>query len=138
MSHIRFFILLTLVPLLTNCQSVRDSKISVSPELRNLSVRQIGESPSRFNTMSAALAWRDSQCILHQSAFDRSARVLDYYSGEEIDVKDAFYVAGPRSRESADSGIIAFRDLKSAERFRSENGSGRILTFDELITSEVR
>ena len=138
---LKIFVLMYFVLVIIGCSSVNKANVSSNATVpvhetdHNYSVVQ--ESlPKSFDDIGSALKWRDGQCILHQSAFDGGARVFDYYSGEAISVKEGVYVINRGTSTSGGQLTIAFKDLESAERFISENGAGKIITYDSLLGSE--
>lgn len=101
-------------------------------EKSHFSVTQTN-SPKSFTDIGSALSWRDSQCVLHQTAFDCGAKVSDYYTGEKIAVRDAIYVSAFGIKTPGGYDLIAFEERKSAEKFLADNGRGKILTLDEVL-----
>jgi len=96
-------------------------------------VTQTSDTPSAFDDMIEALKWRDSQCVLHQSGFDRTAIVRDYFSGEKIPVKEAIYVKGSDITTPAGGDVISLLKREDAERFVNIHG-GTIVTYDYLTS----
>lgn len=96
-------------------------------------VTQPSDTPSAFDDILEALRWRDSQCLLHQTGFDKTAVVRDYFSGDKIPVKDAFYVKGSSIVTPSGGDIISFADRDTAVRFMRDHG-GKIVTYDQIIS----
>jgi copper chaperone NosL len=138
---VKIFVLLYFVSVILGCSGVNEATVSSTSSLslhktdHNYSVVQ--ESlPRSFDDIGSALKWREGQCILHQSAFDGGANVFDYYTGEAIPGKEAFYIIKSRISTPGGHNTIAFKDMESYEKFLSGNGKGKIITLDSLIGSE--
>jgi polyferredoxin/nitrous oxide reductase accessory protein NosL len=63
--------------------------------------------------------------------------VHDYYTGEWIDGRKAYYVLGGEVFTPMGYGIAAFEDLDSAERFLRERDGEEILSFTEMAAREL-
>ncbi len=134
-------VLMYFVSIIIGCSSVNKTNVSSRTAVlpykadHNYSVVQ-ESSPKFFNDIGSAIKWRDDQCILHQSAFDREAKVFDCYDGKAIMVKEAVYVIHGMISTPGGHDTIALKDLENAEKFLSDNGTGKIITFDTLVVSE--
>ncbi|MDH4232569.1 MAG: nitrous oxide reductase accessory protein NosL, partial [Nitrospirota bacterium] len=57
---------------------------------------------------------------------------------ESIKMTAAVYVTGSLVKTPMASGIIAFKDKASAEKFLAEQGHGEILLFDALAVLDLK
>lgn len=141
-KFIRAILLFNLVFLLSHAHAgVKDtsnpcgkSRVPVDSELNKFFIVQTKAStPVAFDDIGCALLWRENQCTAIQMSFDATAQVFDYYTEEALNAKDAFYVQDTKIKTPRGYGIAAFKDRESAEKFISENGKGKILTYDDLL-----
>lgn len=135
MRTVVLFLLCSCPALLLSCTTLPGNKSTASaplsvPKERHL-VTQTHDTPSAFDDMTEALKWRDSQCLLHQSGFDRTAIVRDYLSGEKIRVTDATYVKGSDVVTPSGGDIISFSERAAADDFAKVHG-GQVFSYDEL------
>jgi len=63
--------------------------------------------------------------------------VKDYLSGEWVEGRDATYLSGVKVSTPMRYGILAFKDVKSAEKFRKEKGGNKIYGFKDIISSKI-
>ena len=61
----------------------------------------------------------------------------DCLSGEWVDGKEAAYLSGVKITTPMRYGILAFKDLKSAEKFKKEKGGDKIYGFKDIISSKI-
>lgn len=64
--------------------------------------------------------------------------VHDYYTGEWIDGKKAYYVLGGEVFTPMGYGIAAFKTIEGAEKFAREREGKEILSFVEMTEKELR
>ena len=86
--------------------------------------------PADFDDIRCAFLFRNTLCAMDMMEFDSTAMVYDYYTGELTRMTAAVFVVDSRVKTPMDSGIIAFKDKASAERFLAEQGQGKIILFD--------
>lgn len=63
--------------------------------------------------------------------------VKDYLSGEWVEGRGAAYLSGAKVTTPMRYGILAFKDLKSAEKFRRERGGDKVYGFKDIISSKI-
>jgi len=63
--------------------------------------------------------------------------VKDYLSGEWIDGRQAAYLSGVKVTTPMRYGILAFKGVKSAEKFRKEKGGDKVYDFKNIILSKI-
>jgi len=111
---------------------------AMDPDSRFSVVQKGTSKPAAFDDIGCALLWREDQCISIQMTFDGTARAYDYYSGEEVLMKDALFVRSASLHTPAGYGIAAFSTREGAEKFLKEKGGEKVLTFDELLLLNLR
>lgn len=92
------------------------------------------EKETKFlDDIGCLLVFRSSKCLSAQSECDSATSVFDYYTGEKVHIRQAYYVrAGTKIKTPNGSGIVAFREKDGAERFLKEQGLKKMLDFEEL------
>lgn len=63
--------------------------------------------------------------------------VHDYYTGEWIDGREAYYVRGGEVFTPMGYGVVAFKNRNDAERFLNERDGKEILSFTEMAEKEL-
>jgi len=63
--------------------------------------------------------------------------VKDYVSGEWVEGREAAYLTGSKVSTPMRYGILAFKDVKAAEKFRKERGGERVYGFKDIISSKI-
>ena len=63
--------------------------------------------------------------------------VKDYLSGEWIEGRSAAYLSGVKITTPMRYGILAFKDVKSAEKFKKEKGGDRVYVFRYILSSKI-
>jgi len=63
--------------------------------------------------------------------------VKDYLSGEWVEGREAAYLSGVKVITPMRYGILAFKDVNSAEKFRKERGGDRVYGFKDIISSKI-
>lgn len=124
-----------------NAQILKCSRCSMTIEnsMKKFSVITPGRVvPAAFDDISCALLFRNGLCAMDTMEFDNTATVYDYYSGESVKMTAAVYVTGSLVKTPMASGIIAFKDKASAEKFLAEQGQGEILLFDALAVLDLK
>ncbi len=87
------------------------------------------DGPIYFANIGCGILLRKDLCAMEMVAFDTSAKVFDFSTGEEIESVKAFYVLGGKKEPIPE--IIAFKEKKGAEEYAAEHG-GRVMDFDTL------
>lgn len=85
-----------------------------------------------FDDIGCALSYRATKCISTQEACDSVTRVFDYYTGEPVHIRAAYFVVSPSVKTPAGYGIFAFKEEKNARRFLSEHGADKVLDFEQV------
>jgi len=112
--------------------------VVIDKEVERFSFFQIDVAkPVMFNDIGCGIIWRSKQCTAIQMTFDNTAKVYDFESGEDLYMKDAYYVKGSGITTPVGYGIIAFKDREDAERFAAEKGTGTVLSYDDLLNTEI-
>lgn len=86
-----------------------------------------------YDDISCGLKWREKQCTTAQINFDANAMVYDYYNSTAIAIKDAVFVRANTVKSPMGSGLLAFANNENAEKFLAEKGSGKKMSFEELL-----
>lgn len=86
--------------------------------------------PVAFADIGCAITYRNDRCAMEMVAFDTSAMVYDYVSGNKLAMAKAFY-AIPDSQQNP-AQVAAFADRGAAEQFITAQGNGRVVDYDEL------
>jgi len=63
--------------------------------------------------------------------------VQDYYTGETLNAKIAFFVLGSDIYGPMGNELIAFKSLSSAQRFKQDHKGKKILRFQEITVKRV-
>jgi copper chaperone NosL len=63
--------------------------------------------------------------------------VKDYLSGVWVEGREAAYLSGAKVTTPMRYGILAFKDVKSAEKFRKERGGDKVYGFKDIISSKI-
>jgi len=80
-----------------------------------------------FDDLGCALKWRAGKCMPTQVTCDAVTHTFDYYTGERIHVRAAYYVKDSDVRTPGGYGIVAFKDESSAKSFLKEHGGKKEL-----------
>jgi len=86
-----------------------------------------------FDDIGCGLKWREKQCSSGQGSFDSAALVYDFNTLEEITVNKATFVQSPAISSPMGFGLAAFADPAAADKFLTEKGAGKKLTYEELL-----
>lgn len=70
------------------------------------------DGPIYFADIGCGTIMRKDLCAMEMVAFDISAKVFDFFTGEEIESVKAFYVLGEKKEPTPE--IIAFKEKKGA------------------------
>jgi hypothetical protein len=83
-----------------------------------------------FSGISCAITYRNKVlCAMEMVSFDNTAKVFDYYSGEEIAIGKAYFWLDENNTETP---VAAFGSKESAEKYKVETGNGVILDYTGL------
>jgi copper chaperone NosL len=97
-----------------------------------------GIEASGFDDIGCAVAWRNGECAMRQSAFDENAVAHDYLSEETVPVEKAFYVVSSDIKTPMGYGIAAFKNKEQAVKFASGHGNSKVVTLNELISLKLK
>jgi hypothetical protein len=101
-----------------------------SGDMTKYSLHGNANGPLFFSGISCAIAYRNKVlCAMEMVSFDNTAKVFDYYSSEEIAIGKAYFWLDEKNNETP---IAAFGDQESAEKYKTEMGSGVILDYSGL------
>jgi len=92
----------------------------------------------QFDDIGCAIIWRNLQCALDQATFDSKATVRDFNDLSSVLMSKAFYVLDKRLQSPIGFGLAAFSDMRSAKDFIKSKGSGKLLTYKEVIRLDLR
>lgn len=91
-----------------------------------------------FDDIVCGLKWRDKQCSSGQGTFDAAARVYDYHTLTAIPINEAIFVQSPAITSPMGSGLVAFSTAAAADAFLAEKGSGKKLTYEEVLLLNIK
>jgi RNA recognition motif-containing protein len=117
-------------------ESVCTDKMEISD--KKYSVKGDVNGPTSYGDIGCAFVKRKQYCAMEQISFDNTAEAHDYYSGESIRMSESFYVIESNTKTPMGYGIVAFKDIESANRFITERQKGKILTFDEIMDMDLK
>jgi len=86
-----------------------------------------------FDDIGCGFKWRDKQCSSGQGNFDSAALVYDFNTLEEITIDKATFVQSESISSPMGFGLAAFADPAAADKFIAEKGSGKKLTYEEVL-----
>jgi len=116
----------------------KEKGMSIDDKTKKYSMFQVNVSkPVAFNDIACGFIWRNEQCTAIQMTFDNTVKAYDYLTGEEIFLKDAFFVTGSEVETPLGSGLIAFKDRESADNFVHEKGKGKVHSYDDILAEGV-
>lgn len=92
----------------------------------------------QFDDIGCAIIWRNLQCALDQATFDSKAKARDFNNLSSILMSKAYYVLDGKLQSPIGFGLAAFRDLKSAKAFIRAKGSGKLMSYKEVIRLDLR
>jgi len=91
--------------------------------------------PLYFSGISCAITHRNKVlCAMEMVSFDTTARVFDYYNGEEIAISKAYFWLDEKDNETP---IVAFGSQASADKYKADKGYGVILDYTGLTDREL-
>jgi hypothetical protein len=91
-----------------------------------------------FDDIGCAVIWRNLQCALDQATFDAKATVRDFNNLSSVLMSKAIYVLNRNLKTPIGFGLAAFRDTRSAKAFIRAKGSGKLMTYKEIIILDLR
>ena len=111
-----------------------DSK--ASGEMEKYSVHGDANGPLFFSGISCAIKHRNKElCAMEMVSFDNTAKVYDYYTGEEIEIGKAYFWLDEKNDAAP---IVAFDSKKNATKYGTTSGKGTILDYTGLIEREPK
>lgn len=112
----------------TDCRRL-DEK--ASGDMAKYSLHAYVDGPVFFSGISCAIAYRNKElCAMEMIGFDTTAKVLDYYTGEEIEIGKAYFWLNENNNKTP---ITAFVSQESAGKYKADTGNGIILDYSALI-----
>jgi copper chaperone NosL len=75
--------------------------------------------------------------VHHKKESIAAIYVKDYLSGEWVEGREAAYLSGVKVITPMRYGILAFKDVKAAEKFQEERGGDKIYGFEEILSSKI-
>ena len=86
--------------------------------------------PVFFSGIGCAIKHRNKEfCAMEMISFDTTAKVYDYYTGEEIDIGKAYFCLDEKNSEAP---IAAFKSKEAAARYEAASGGGIVLDYTAL------
>ena len=105
-----------------------------SGDLVKYSLHGEANGPLFFSGISCAIEHRNRElCAMEMVTFDTTAKVFDFYSGEEIAIDKAYFWLDEKNYETP---IIAFSSRDNAEKYQTESGYGLVLDYTGLTDRE--
>lgn len=89
--------------------------------------------PATFCDIGCAVQSRNNECASRQVTFDSNAVVYDFMTAEAVSAEKAFFAVKTTYRTPMGSGIVAFKDKATAEKFALEHGNAKVLRWFELM-----
>ena len=88
-----------------------------------------------FSGISCAIKHRNKElCAMEMISFDTTAKVYDYYTGEEIEIGKAYFWLDEKKNEAP---IVAFGSQEGAEKYGPETQGGVILDYTGLTDRKL-
>jgi hypothetical protein len=82
-----------------------------------------------FADIGCAVYWRKKHfCAMEMTSFDATAKVVDYFTGAEVEMTKAYFAA----EVPGHARVKAFATRADAEKFAAEAGGGAIFDFKQL------
>jgi hypothetical protein len=101
-----------------------------SGDMAKYSVHGDANGPVFFSGISCAIKHRNKVlCAMEMVSFDATAKVFDYYSGEELAIAKAYFWLDEKNNQIP---IVAFSSQENAEKYKAESGNGVILDYTGL------
>ena len=91
-----------------------------------------------FDDIGCAIIWRNLQCALDQTTFDSKATARDFKTLSSVLMSKAFYVKNKKLQTPIGFGIAAFRNINDAKAFIKAKGSGRLMSYEEIIRLDLK
>lgn len=127
-----FFLFLPLVFTDAGSEGITCTKTMKITDVK-FSVKGSANGEVSVNDIGSAVVQRNAFCAMEMVEFDNTAEAHDYFTEEAVTLRDSFFVVDSGVKTPLDYGILAFKDKESAEKFISEKGRGKVVTFDELV-----
>ena len=107
-----------------------------SGEMEKYSVHGEANGPIFFSGISCAIQHRNKElCAMEMVSFDTTAKVYDYYSGEEVEIGKAYFCL---EEKNSGAPIVAFGSKASAEKYGATIKGGVILDYTGLTGRELK
>ena len=88
-----------------------------------------------YDNIGCAIEWRNRElCAMELTAFDITAKVFDFLTGNELEMAKAYYVISASA--PASSKVFAFGDKQGAEKYVAEQGSMKVIDYTALTELE--
>lgn len=107
-----------------------------SGEMEKYSVYGDANGPLFFSGISCAIKHRNKElCAMEMLSFDNTAKVYDYYTGEETDIGKAYFWIDEKNNENP---ILAFASKESAEEYEAASKGGMVMDYTGLKEREPK
>jgi hypothetical protein len=88
-----------------------------------------------FASIDCAVYWRNKEfCATEMATFDVTAKVIDYLSGEEVKMADAYFVLDAPGKKR----VVSFASKSAAEEFVARTGGGAVVDYYRLNSTPSR
>lgn len=87
-----------------------------------------------YDDIACGIKWREKQCSSGQGNFDVGALVYDFNTLAEIPVDKAIFVQSSAILTPMGSGLVAFASPDDADKFLAQKGTGKKMTYQELLS----
>jgi len=140
--HITLVLLALSVPGLNQAMAGDDSPACIrldtkaSGGMEKYSVHGEANGPIFFSGIRCAIEHRNKElCAMEMVSFDATAKVYDYYTGEEIEMGKAYFWFDEKNNEAP---IVAFGSRESAEKRGATTEGGVVLDYVGLTGRDIK
>jgi copper chaperone NosL len=133
-------LLITLIFIFSITLFISDVKADENPCSKNMEITELKFSVKgsangevTVNDIGCAVIQRNEFCAMEMLEFDSSAQAHDYYTQEPVSMQECFYVIDSGIETPMKYGIVAFKSKQGAEKFVSEQGKGKMISFEDLM-----
>jgi len=110
--------------------------MKASGEMQKYSVHGDANGPIFFSGIRCGIKHRNKElCAMEMVSFDNTAKVYDYYTGEELEIGKAYFCL---EENNTDAPIVAFNSKESAEKYAANTEGGVILDYTGLTGRELK
>ena len=110
--------------------------MKASGEMQKYSVHGDANGPIFFSGIRCGIKHRNKElCAMEMVSFDNTAKVYDYFTGEEIEIGKAYFWLDEKNNTGP---IVAFGSKKSAEKHGTTTEGGVILDYTALTEREPK